>query len=159
MHIRGSVEYYIFGDFHLWMTAGGDDLSDPKLFSMFGMASLPGNSFTFIAPLPCLIANTFHKLSTYSTSPAQEQVTLWCFELALREYMHCVFHPISGNLTRQIWFWKISTKTWASVRPPPLLGQKPKFFRKFILMAPLTVVFDDVSLHQYGQIIIHQQYP
>ena len=52
--------------------------------------------------------------------------------------MYCVFHHISSHLPRQIWFWKISTKTWASVRPPPpLLGQKPKFFRKSILMAPL----------------------
>ena len=53
-------------------------------------------------------------------------------------FMYCVFHHISSHLPRQIWFWKISTKTWASVRPPPpLLGQKPKFFRKLILMAPL----------------------
>ena len=32
--------------------------------------------------------------------------------------MYCVFHHISGHLPRQICFWKISTKTWASVRPP-----------------------------------------
>ena len=51
--------------------------------------------------------------------------------------MYCVFHHISGHLPRQIWFWKFSTKTWASVRPPPLLGQMPNFFRKMILMAPL----------------------
>ena len=57
--------------------------------------------------------------------------------------MYCVFHHISGHLPRQIWFWKISTKTWASVRPPrPLLGQMPKFFRKSILRAPLTQIKD-----------------
>ena len=51
--------------------------------------------------------------------------------------MYCVFHPISGHLPRQIWFWKISIKTWASVWPPcPLLGQMPNFFRKWISMAP-----------------------
>ena len=54
--------------------------------------------------------------------------------------MYCVFHHISGHLPRQIWFWKISTKTWASVRPsPPLLGQMPNFFRKWILRAPLNM--------------------
>ena len=53
--------------------------------------------------------------------------------------MYCVFHHISGHLPRQIWFWKISTKTWASVRPPPpLLGRMPNFFQKRILKAPLS---------------------
>ena len=53
--------------------------------------------------------------------------------------MYCVFHHIFGHLPRQIWFWKISTKTWASVRPPrPLLGQMPNFFRKCVLRAPLN---------------------
>ena len=55
--------------------------------------------------------------------------------------MCCVFHHVSGHLPRQIWFWTISTKTWASVRPlRPLLGQMPSFFRKWILMAPLMQV-------------------
>ena len=34
-------------------------------------------------------------------------------------FMYCVFHHISGHLPRQILFWKISTKTWASDPPPP----------------------------------------
>ena len=45
--------------------------------------------------------------------------------------MYCVFHHISGHLPRQIWFWKILTKTWASVRlPPPLVGPKAQVFPK-----------------------------
>ena len=45
--------------------------------------------------------------------------------------MYCVFHHISSHLPRQIWFWKISTKTWASVRPPPpLVGPKAQVFPK-----------------------------
>ena len=43
--------------------------------------------------------------------------------------MYCVFHHISGHLPRQIWFWKFSTKTWASVRPP-LVGPNAQFFPK-----------------------------
>ena len=44
--------------------------------------------------------------------------------------MYCVFHHISGHLPRQIWFWKISTKTWASISPPPLVGPKAQVFPK-----------------------------
>ena len=54
--------------------------------------------------------------------------------------MYCLFHHISGHFPRQIWFWKISKKTWASVRPPPLLGRFPNFFQKRILKAPLMQV-------------------
>ena len=51
--------------------------------------------------------------------------------------MYCVSHHISGHLPRQIWFWKISIKTWVSVRPPPpLLGKMPDFFRKWNFRAP-----------------------
>ena len=41
--------------------------------------------------------------------------------------MYCVFHHISGHLPRQILFWKFSTKTWASVRPPPCWAKCPTF--------------------------------
>ena len=44
--------------------------------------------------------------------------------------MYRVFHHISYHLPRQIWFWKILTKTWASVRPPPLVGPKAQVFPK-----------------------------
>ena len=55
-------------------------------------------------------------------------------QIFLEKVGHCVFH-----LPRQICFCEISTKIWASVRPPPpLLGQMPKFFWKSILTAPLT---------------------
>ena len=39
----------------------------------------------------------------------------------------------------QIWFWKISTKTWALVRPPlPCWAKSPSFSE--ILMAPLIII-------------------
>ena len=43
-------------------------------------------------------------------------------------FMYCVFHHISSHLQRQICFWKISAKTWASVRPPhPCWAKSPSF--------------------------------
>ena len=63
--------------------------------------------------------------------------------------MYCVFHHISGHLPRQICFWKISTKTWASV--PPLLGQMPNFFRKWILRAPLRYLCQTQSFPSFGR--------
>ena len=44
--------------------------------------------------------------------------------------MYCVFLHITGHLPRQIWFWKISTKTWDLVRPPPLVGPNAQVFPK-----------------------------
>ena len=64
--------------------------------------------------------------------------------------MYCVFHHISGHLPRQIFFGKILTKTWASVRlPRPLLGQMPNFFRKCILRAPLSAKYQNTKY--YGE--------
>ena len=73
--------------------------------------------------------------------------------------MYCVFHHISGHLPRQIWFWKISTKTWASVRPPrPLLGQMPNFFRKCILRASLIVVVFTRGVQHFIQIFCYNRF-
>ena len=55
--------------------------------------------------------------------------------------MYCVFHHISGHLPRQIWFWEISTKTWASVRPPlPLVGPNAQLFPKMHFDGPLIIM-------------------
>ena len=52
------------------------------------------------------------------------------------------------TVPRQIWFWKNLTKSWDSVRPPPLVGPKDQLFPFFVFDgSPYICVLRELSCY------------
>ena len=68
-------------------------------------------------------------------------------------FMYCVFHHIYDPLQTLILFWQFNKKVAIRSDPPPWLGQKTKFVKGKISVAPLTI-FTKWSLPKWSQLKI-----